>query len=110
MVYTKLYYQEEGSTAKPVLGNLHDDSVALDARECFCRVCVKSKQSSARPQTFRYADYDEIGSDMESLTDHQHFLCPPYVFGYVFKSRTWGKSLLFDPIPFPMDLSRGERC
>ena len=96
MVDTEVFYGEEDYGKKPILGNISDDSVR-GISECFCRVCLKSKKRGVRPETSKYSKYDDIWFDTKGpLTDHQYFLCPPNVFAYVFKSRTWGKPFLLD--------------
>lgn len=99
MVDTEVYYAEEASHKRPILGNV-GDTPAYGVSECLCHVCLKSKQSGIRRKISRYSSYDDLYMETtKSLTDHQYFLCPPSVYAYVFKSREWGKRLPFDDLP-----------
>lgn len=96
MVDSEVYYTEVTTGDKPSLGEV-DDAPAHGVSECLCLVCLKSKPRGIRPRTSRYSTYEDLFPETtELLTSHQYFLCPRSVCAYIFKSRTWGKSLRTD--------------
>ena len=99
MVDTEMYYAEVTSEVKPALGEV-GDGPDHGVSVCLCDVCLRSQQRPVRPKSSRYSDYENLYPETtNSLTDHQYFLCSGAVRAFVFKSRTWGKSLPIDCSP-----------
>lgn len=67
--------------------------------DCRCRVCNGAERVEAE-KTSIFEDYTDISRvDNEELWDHIYLLCPIEISVFVFKTRTWGRSLLFQPLP-----------
>lgn len=63
---------------------------------CRCPKCEETNEQTFSIPKVKFHDYDYIHPrEIETLTDHQLFLCPPQIFGYVLKDRHWRKSLRF---------------
>ncbi|KAK8102066.1 hypothetical protein PG984_015212 [Apiospora sp. TS-2023a] len=82
----------------PILGEIADLGEGLSA--CSCDDCCGKRVHP--PPGFQWTDYDLINpTTTTSLElpgcshgkDHRYFLCSRRLFGFVFKSRKWGKSL-----------------
>ena len=103
MVDSQIYFQERSPSSRYALGDIGDVSES-GLSECICHVCLKSKQRGIRRKVSRFSSYDGIYPETtKSLTDHQYFLCSPFIDAYVFKSRSWGKSLSVDDLPLDRD-------
>ena len=103
MIDSEIAYQQTNSPSRPDLGEI-DDVSESGVSECICHVCLKSKERGVRRKVSRFSSYDEIVPETTKfLTDHQYFLCSPWVYAYVFKSRSWGKSPSIDDLPLDRD-------
>ena len=96
MVDMKKYYSDIDSkrgmrSTKPDVSWLQPDKTWI--ADCSCLVCQPRKEENNRVKEGAnlFGDYHGIyPEDVDSLTAHQLFLLPHMLWGYVFKTRTWG--------------------
>lgn len=63
--------------------------------DCLCVVCCRRKEEDAASKSTSdaFSDYHGISPDLTAeLTAHMAFLLPQKVWGFVFKTRTWGEA------------------
>jgi hypothetical protein len=63
--------------------------------DCNCNVCRQRKQSDTTETKSTFASYEELyRQDYDSLPNTHYFLMPAGMWGFVFKTRTWGMGSL----------------
>lgn len=71
------------------------EELGLDVRvpKCGCKVCAATTDAlELSNRTLAFEDYDDISLDsVDSLTEHQYFLCFSHVYAYALQDRCWGK-------------------
>jgi hypothetical protein len=112
MVDMKSYYLDIDSR----LQNPTKPHVTFTSREkswvsdCSCPVCKQRKEQKTLTKKVPFVDYNGIfPEDEESLTPHQYFLLPQKLWGFVFKTRTWGEYLYASQVETSNSNTRGTR-
>lgn len=74
---------------RPYIGDLSGDN-KTGANGCQCESCQKSRAAQFSFPKVKFSDYDDIDPKSRAeLSRHQHFLCTPYVYGYILKDYKW---------------------
>jgi hypothetical protein len=90
MVDCKSYYSAHTEN-RPSLVESGVDSRTW-VTDCTCDVCQHRRQDQSEKVNAIWARYEMIGDDeLHTVTDHMHFLFPPHICAFVFKTRTWGE-------------------
>lgn len=88
-----IQYQAEMGGERVIL---MDDVTHPSGPKMICK-CIQCNERiykhAVKPKFSGYSRINPLAED-NHLTDHQYFLCDSVVEAFVFKTRSWGKSLL----------------
>jgi hypothetical protein len=96
MIDTAMFPWEECEEKawRPIIDQPTNDRTIRRAKGCDCSYC--QKEPASEPRKAELEKFDNIDPKVE-LSPEGHFLCAPYVYGYVFSARKWGKRLRIFP-------------
>jgi hypothetical protein len=96
MVDMKKYYSDvdstKGASTRPSVSALQPERSWVT--DCSCVVCRRRKEEAAQSERSMeiFGDYHRIYPESwKTLKPHKLFLLPHKLWGFVFKTRTWGK-------------------
>ena len=83
-------YFTQNQYSKPELLDMSDLRNWIS--DCTCAVCGSRPKNSV---SSLFEEYNQMTvEDMGELTPHMYLLCPIEIEAYVFRTRTWGESVL----------------
>lgn len=93
MTDLKAHFSDTGLGSAPGLLGLED--CRNWSSDCKCSVC-RTKTTDEAKSLALFEDYNRITIETtDELTTHQYFLCYYEIVSFVFKTRTWGKLIIY---------------